>query len=128
MLLGKVNELLVGDATGTDKDHAVSSVVGLDVVGQLGAGDVADVLLGAEDGAAQGLVLVGGGVEVVEDYLVELLLDLLGLAQDNIAFPLNGRGLELGVLEDIGKDVDGLRDIGVECPGKVDSVLALRLS
>lgn len=127
VLLGKVDELLVGDATGTNKDHAVSGIVGLDVVGELGASDVANVLLGAQDGAAQRLVLVGGGVEVVEDNLVELLLNLLGLAQDDIAFPLNGRGLELGVLEDIGQDVDGLGDIGVECPGEVDSVLALHV-
>jgi hypothetical protein len=85
----------VGDATSTNKHHAVSGVVGLDVAVEFGAGNVADVLLGAEDGAAQGLMLVGSGVQVVENNLVQLLLDLLRLAQNDIAFPLNGRRLEL---------------------------------
>ena len=125
VLLGELDELLVGDTTSTDQDHAVGRVVVLDVTGQLGAGDVEDVLAGAEDGAAQGLVLEGGGVQVVKDNLVELLLDLLGLAQDHVTFPLNGRRLELGVLEDIGEDVDALGHIVVEGPGEVDGVLAL---
>lgn len=125
VLVSQLDELLVRDATGTDEDHAVGGVVGLDVVGELGAGDVPDVLLGAEDGAAQGLVLEGGGVQVVEDNLVQLLLNLLGLTQDDVALALDGGGLELGVLEDIGEDVDGLGDVGVECPREVDGVLAL---
>lgn len=70
-------------------------------------------------------MLEGGGVEVVEDDLLNLLLDLLGLAQDDVAFPLDGRCLELGVLQDIGKDVDALRYILVKGLGEVDGVLAL---
>lgn len=52
VLVGELDELLVRDAAGTDEDHAVGGVVVLDVVGELGAGDVADVLARAEDGAA----------------------------------------------------------------------------
>lgn len=126
VLLGKVDELLVGDATGADEDHALGSVVVLDVVGELSAGDVADVLAGAEDGAAQRLALEGSGVEVVKDDLLDLLLDLLGLAEDDVALALDGGLLELGVLEDIGEDVDALGNIGVEGLGEVDGVLALR--
>ena len=125
VLLGETNKLLVGNATGTDQDHAVSSVVGLDVVGQVVTGDGLDVLLGAEDGAAKGLGLVGGSVQVVEDNLLELLVNLLLLAQDHIALTLNGASLELGVLEDIGQDVDGLGDIVVESLGVVDGVFSL---
>ena len=125
VLLGEADELLVGDATGTDKDHAVSGVVGLDVVGQVVPGDGLDVLLGAEDGATKGLALVSSGVQVVEDNLLELLVNLLLLAQDHIALALDGTRLQLGVLEDIGKDVDGLGNIVVEGLGVVDGVLAL---
>lgn len=125
VLLGELNKLLVGNATGTDQDHAVSSVVVLNVVGQLGAGDVADVLARTKDGAAQRLVLESGGVQVVEDNLLNLLLNLLGLAEDNVALALDGRLLELGVLQDIGQDIDALRDIGVEGLGEVDGVLTL---
>lgn len=125
VLLSQLNQLLVRDATRADEDHAVSSVVVLDVVGELGAGDVADVLAGAEDRAAKGLVLEGSGMQVVEDDLLDLLLDLLGLAEDDIALTLDGRLLELRVLEDIGYDVDTLRNVRVEGLGEVDGVLAL---
>jgi processing peptidase subunit beta len=38
---------------------------------------LADILLGAEDGASKGLGLVSGGVKVVEDNLLKLLVNLL---------------------------------------------------
>jgi hypothetical protein len=125
VLLSETNELLVRNATSTNQDHAVSSVVGLDVVGQVIPGDGLDVLLRAEDGAAKGLALVSGGVKVVEDNLLELLVNLLLLAEDHITLTLNGASLELGVLEDIGEDVDGLGDIVVEGLGVVDGVFPL---
>lgn len=62
MLLGQFNKLLMGNAAGTDENHPVSGVVALDVVGELGSGDVADVLAGTQDGAAQGLVLEGSSM------------------------------------------------------------------
>ena len=89
MLLGQVDELLVGNATGANKDHAVGGVVGLDVVLEVAALDVADVLLGTEDGAAQRLALESGSVQVVEDDLLELLVNLLLLAKDHIALALD---------------------------------------
>jgi hypothetical protein len=115
----------VGNATGSGENHAVGGVVVLDVVDELGAGNVTDVLAGAEDGAAKGLVLEGSGVQVVEDNLLNLLLDLLGLSENDVALALDGGLLELGVLQNIGQDVDGLGNIGVEGLGKVDGVLAL---
>ena len=90
VFLGKLNNLLVRDTTRVDKDHAVSGVVVLDVVGELGAGDVADVLAGAENGAAERLVLESSGVKVVKDNLLDLLLNLLGLAKDDVALTLDG--------------------------------------
>jgi hypothetical protein len=125
VLLSKFNQLLVGDATSTNQDHAVGSVVVLDVAGELGSGDVLDVLAGAEDGAAEGLVLEGSRVQVVEDDLLDLLLNLLRLAQDNVTLSLDGGLLELGVLQDVGEDIDALGDVRVESLGEVDGVLAL---
>lgn len=125
VLVGHLDQLVVGNAAGADEDHAVGRVVVLDVVGELGARQVADVLARAEDGAAQGLVLVGRGVEVVKHNLLNLLLDLLRLAQDDIAFPLNGRLLELGVLQNVLQDVDALGDVLVQGLGEVDGVFAL---
>lgn len=125
VLLGKLNQLLVGNATSGSENHAVGSVVVLDVVGELSAGDLLDVLAGTEDGAAKGLLLEGGGVQVVEDDLLELLLNLLRLAKDDVALALDGGLLELRVLQNVGKDVDALGDVVVQGLGEVDSVLAL---
>jgi hypothetical protein len=125
VLLSQLNKLLMGNAASADEDHAVSGVVVLDVVGELGSGNIADVLARAQDGAAQRLVLESSGVQVVENHLLNLLLDFLRLAKDDIALALNGRLLELGVLQDIGQDVDALRNVGVEGLGEVNCVLAL---
>jgi hypothetical protein len=64
-------------------------------------------------------------VKVVEDNLLELLVNLLLLAQDHITLTLNGTSLELGVLKNIGEDVDGLGDIVVEGLSVVNSVFPL---
>jgi len=62
---------------------------------------------------------------VVKDDFLKLLIHLLLLAKDDIALAFNGLRVELGVLEDIGQDVDRLWDIGVEGLGVIDGVLAL---
>lgn len=126
VLLGKLNQLLVGNATGGSENHAVGSVVVLDVVDELGAGNVTDVLAGSENGAAEGLVLESSGVQVVKDNLLNLLLNLLGLSENDVALALDGRGLELGVLKNIGQNIDGLGDIGVESLGEVNGVFTLK--
>lgn len=53
------------------------------------------------------------------------LLDFLGFPENDITLTLNGRSLELRVLENIGKDIDSLGDIGVEGLGVVDCVFPL---
>ena len=125
VLLGKSDELVVRNTTGTDEDHAVSGVVGLDVVDQVVPGDSLDVLLGTEDGTTKGLALESGGMEVVEDNLLELLVNLLLLTQDHIPLTLNGTGLQLRVLENVCENVDGLGDVAVERLGIVDGVFSL---
>ena len=125
VLVGHLDELLVGDTASTDENHAVSRIVVLDVVHELGPGDVADVVPGTQDGAAQGLLLVGSGMQVVEDNLFELLLNLLGLAQDDVALPLDGGFLELRVLKDVLQDVDALGNVLIEGLGEVNGVLTL---
>jgi hypothetical protein len=62
---------------------------------------------------------------VVEHNLLELLLDLLRLSQDNVSLALDGRLLELRVLENIGKNIDALWRIFVERLSEVDGVLTL---
>ena len=125
VLLSKLHELVVRDATGTDEDHAVSSVVGLNVIDEVLALDAADVLLGSKDSAAEGLVLEGRGMEVIEHDLLKLLVNLLLFTEDHISLAFNGSGFQLGVLENIGEDINGLGDVGVEGLGIVDGVFSL---
>jgi hypothetical protein len=79
----------MGDAACSNKYHAISRVVVLDVVAQLRPRDVPNVLTGSQDGATERLVLVGCRVQVVEYDFLELLLDFFGFAQDDIALTLN---------------------------------------
>jgi hypothetical protein len=58
--LGELDEGGVLDTSGSDENHAVGGVVLLDVGGEVVAGDGKDVLLGAEDGAAEGLTCKKG--------------------------------------------------------------------
>jgi hypothetical protein len=62
---------------------------------------------------------------VVENNLLELLVNLLLFAENDITLALNGLGLELRVLENVGEDVDGGGDVIVEGLGVVDGVFAL---
>jgi hypothetical protein len=62
VLLGKLHQLLVGNATSSSEDHAVGSVVALDIVDELGTGNVADVLAGSKNGTAKRLVLESSSV------------------------------------------------------------------
>lgn len=62
---------------------------------------------------------------MIKDDLLDLLLDLLRLAQNNVTFPLDGGRLELGILKDIGKNVDASWHILVEGLREVDGVLTL---
>ncbi len=116
----------MGNTTRADKNHAIRGVIRRDVVDQILSRDGFDVLFGSQDGASQRLVHIRGGVEVVENHFFQLLVNLLLLPKDHIPFTFNGRGLELGTLEDIGENVDGLGDVGVEGFGVVDGVFALR--
>lgn len=125
VLLGQFDELLVGDTASTNKDHTVGAIVGGNVVLKVLLLDGKDVLLRAEDGAAEGLVLEGGSVKVVKDDLLELLIDLFLLTEDHIPLTLDGGLIELGVLEDIRKDLDGLADILLERLGIVHGAFAL---
>lgn len=47
-------------------------------------------------------------MQVVKDNLFILLLDLFLLPENDIALPLDRRLFKLGVLENVGEDVDGL--------------------
>ncbi|KAI3480564.1 hypothetical protein L1887_57284 [Cichorium endivia] len=124
VLLGELDERVVLDATGTDENHAVGGVVGLDVLGEVLTLDREDVLLGAEDGAAQRLALEGDRVKVVEHDLLLELVNLLLLAEDDVALALDRGVLELRVLQDVRDDVDGLVDVLAEGLGVVDGLLS----
>ena len=125
MFLCQFDELLVWYAARTDKYHPIGCIVGFDVVYQVVALDASNILCRAQNGTAERLTLEGRGVQVVKDNFLKLLIHLFLLAKDDIALAFNGLWVELRVLKDIGKDVNGLWDIGVEGLGVVDGVLTL---
>lgn len=71
-----------------------------------------------------GRTLESDRVQVVKDNLLILLLNLFLLPKNDIALPLNRRLFELGVLENVGENVDGLGHVLVERLGVVDGLLA----
>jgi hypothetical protein len=95
VLLGELNELLVWDSSGTDKDHAISLVVLGDVLREVVLLDGENVLLWTKDGAAESLTLESGSVKVVKDNLLQLLVNLLLFTENDISLPLDGGLLQL---------------------------------
>lgn len=140
VLFGELDEGVVLDGAGADEGHPVGGVVFGNVGLEVRLGNRVDVFLGAEDGVSergawQGSAkqrgvggrrhtLEGDRVQVVKDDLFILLLDLFLLPQNHVALPLNRRLFELGVLENVGQDVDRLGDVLVERLGVVDGLLA----
>jgi hypothetical protein len=64
---------------------------------------------------------------MVKHDLLILLVDLLLFAQDDVALTLDGATFKLGVLEDVGDDVDGLGNVLAEALGIVDGLLTRRV-
>lgn len=62
---------------------------------------------------------------MIENNLFQLFVYLFLFSQDHVTFPLNGGGIELRVLENVGKDIDRLGNIGVEALGIVDGIFTL---
>lgn len=104
----------MGDTAGSDEHHAVSGVVGLDIVDEVVSLDACNIFLGAEDGASKRLSLESSRVEVIKDNLFQLLVNLFLFTEDHIPLPFDCARVKFRVLEDIGQDVNGFRDVGVK--------------
>jgi hypothetical protein len=63
---------------------------------------------------------------MVKDHLFQLLINLFLFSENDISFSLDGCRVELRVLQNIGEDVNSLRDVGVERFGVVNSVFTLQ--
>lgn len=124
VLLGELDEGVVVDGSGSNKHHSVGGVVLGDELSQLSVGDGLDVLSGTQNGSAQGLVHEGGGVQVVKDNLLVLLVDLLELSGDDLSFSVNGRLGQLGVLQNVGQNLHRLGHVVLERLGVVDGGLS----
>jgi len=63
-------------------------------------------------------------MKMIEYDLFKLLVNLLLFSKDNISFPLNSCRLELRILENVGNDVHGNRNILSEALCIVHGLLA----
>lgn len=70
VLFSKFDELLVRNTTSTNKNHTVSSVVGLDIVDKVFTLNAGNVLLWSKDRSAKRLALESSGVQVIKDDLL----------------------------------------------------------
>ena len=64
-------------------------------------------------------------MEMIKDDLLELFVNLLLLAKNNIPLPFNGSLLQFRVLQNIGKDFDRLLNIVLEGFGIVNGIFTL---
>jgi hypothetical protein len=124
VLLREVHNLLVINSTGSGNDKSVGSVVGVDVVLQVSLGQVLDVLVRAENGAAETSAKEGRAVQLVQDDLLVLLVHLLGLAKNHIALAGDGSLVQLGVLQNVRQDLDSLGHIVLEDAGVIHGLFS----
>lgn len=124
-LLGLLDESIVVDVTGADKDQAVGGVVFLLEFGQVLGGQARDGLGVALDGATEGLALEGGGVKVVEHDLIGLRRGLLLLLQHTRAGLLHRR-LGHRALDEVAEDLNRGSSVAAEHLCRKERLLARR--
>jgi hypothetical protein len=127
VLGSELAEFLVVDGTGTNEDHSVGSVVGVDVRLQVTLRDRVDVVLGSENGLTQRLAGKGDGVQVVKHDLFQLLVNLFLLSEDDVSLPLDRIFLQLRVLQNVRDNADGAGDVLLERLGVVDGLFSRRV-
>ena len=77
VLRSQLAELVVVDTAGAGQHHSGALVVGLDVVNEVVTGYRLDVFGGAQNGAAERSSLIGNGVQMVENDLLQIHLYFL---------------------------------------------------
>mmetsp|Transcript_92885 Transcript_92885/g.200824 ORF Transcript_92885/g.200824 Transcript_92885/m.200824 type:complete len:279 (+) Transcript_92885:579-1415(+) len=124
VLVGEVSKLLVVNGSSSCHHKSIGGVVGIDVVDDVIAGHVTNVLLRAKNRLSQSCSHEGGFVEVVEDALLVDLVHFKHLTEDHILLTLNSLGIYVRVLQYIGEDFHSLGHIVLEHTGVIDSLLA----
>ena len=105
------------DVAGRHRDHALGAVLPIDEGMQLLRGEGLHRLGRAEDRAADRLVAERGFGETVEDDVVGRVVRGADLLQDHVLLALELLGVELGLGQDVGKDVDGQRHVVAQHAG-----------
>lgn len=84
---------------------------------------ILNVLGGAKDCLAKGSTLVGSGVQVIEDHLLQVALNFLHLTQDHWALAGDLGLTQFWVLDDISQNLDSLGHILRQTLGVEDGLL-----
>jgi hypothetical protein len=106
-VLGGLDDVRRVDAAGDAEDQAMGAVPGVDVVHQVAALNGGDAVEIAGDVPADGLVAVGGVGEEAEGALAGLVVGAADLLLDDGALALDFGGVEQGVAQAVGEDVEG---------------------
>mmetsp|Transcript_27330 Transcript_27330/g.66470 ORF Transcript_27330/g.66470 Transcript_27330/m.66470 type:complete len:354 (-) Transcript_27330:110-1171(-) len=116
--VGKFDEFIVIDCSSTNHHHASSSVVGLDVILDHSLIHCIDIFGGTKNGTAKRGSTVCGLMEAIKYHLFNLALNFLHLAKNGTFLPINEILIEVGILEDVGKDLHCLSSIFLKNAGK----------
>ncbi len=124
VLVGKFGCCCVRHVADDDGVHAGGGVVGPHEVGEVVADDAVDVVDGPEDGVAEGLAVVRGGVQVVEYHLAHVLVHLVHLPQDGAALSVHRVAVVVALEQDIAEELHRPRHVFLQHARDVARVLA----
>jgi hypothetical protein len=113
-LAGEPHELLMIDRARRREHHARRVIALVHVALQRLAAEAVHRVHRAENGAAKRLARIGRFEKMVEDEIVRRVERLPDLLNDDAAFALEFLGLEDRVLEDVGEQIDGEREVVAE--------------
>ena len=121
---GELDQLLVIHLAGRGQHQAARRVMAAHVAADGLARQAADDLGLAQHRPAHGLIGKGGRLEMIEDDVVGRVLGLADLLQHHGALARQLLGIEGRVLQDVGDDVDGERQIVRQDLGVIGRLLA----
>ncbi len=123
-MLHHLEHVLVTDVAGAGHDHPCRPIIAADEGGERVACEAAHQFGGAEHWAADRLVGIGRGLEMVEDDVVGCVDRLGDLLHHHFLLARQLIAVEGRVLQDVGQDVEGQRHVFLQHLGVIGGVVA----
>ena len=118
-----LDQRLMIDVAGRGQDHLVADIVAVHIAANGLGPEALHRVDGAQNGATDGLIGIGGGLEEVEDLVVGRIARGTDFLDDHMLFAGKLVLIEAGILQDIGKNIGGQSHVFLEDAGKITRVL-----